>query len=49
MPRQVRRSDLADYETLHRWLGYMCVTLFIWILLVSALGGPVLWIRYGMH
>jgi len=42
-------DDLPDYATLHRWLGFMCVTLFIWIVLVSTLGGPFLWIRYGMH
>ena len=40
-------DDEAEYPVLHRWLGYLCVTLFLWILLVSALGAPVLWIRYG--
>jgi len=42
-------DDLPDYATLHRWLGYLCGALFVWILIVSTLGGPVLWIRYGMH
>ena len=42
-------DDEPDYPVLHRWLGYLCVTLFIWILIVSALGAPVLWIRYGFN
>ena len=42
-------ADEPDYPVLHRWLGYLCVTLFIWILIVSALGAPVLWIRYGFN
>jgi hypothetical protein len=39
----------GEYPTLHRWLGVMCVVLFVWILVVSAVGAPYLWIRYGMH
>ena len=42
-------DDGPDYPVLHRWLGYLCVTLFIWILIVSAFGAPVLWIRYGFN